>query len=94
MFGELMERPMTTMTSRQFNHDTARAKRAALSGPVIITDRGKPSFVLMTVDEYMRLASLGPSIADVLGVSTEAADIDIDFDVLRDRTPPRVIEFD
>lgn len=32
----------TTMTSREFNQDTSRAKRAAESGPVFITDRGPP----------------------------------------------------
>lgn len=33
----------TTMTSREFNQDTSRAKRAAESGPVFITDRGPPA---------------------------------------------------
>ena len=31
---------ITTLSSREFNHDTGRAKRAALKGPVFITDRG------------------------------------------------------
>ena len=39
--------PKTTSTfsSREFNQDTARAKRAANLGPVFITDRGKPEAV-------------------------------------------------
>src|SRR4051794_20804050 len=45
----------TVMTSREFNQDTARAKRAARNGPVFITDRGKPSHVLLTMEEYERL---------------------------------------
>jgi hypothetical protein len=31
---------ITTISSREFNQDTSRAKKAALQGPVIITDRG------------------------------------------------------
>jgi prevent-host-death family protein len=38
----------TTLTAREFNQDTGRAKRAAEDGPVIITDRGKPSHVLLS----------------------------------------------
>lgn len=45
----------TTITSRQFNQDTARAKRAAQKGPVFITTRGQPSHVLMSIDEFRRL---------------------------------------
>ena len=43
---------MITMTAREFNQDTARAKRLALNNPVLITDRGKPSHVLLDVTEY------------------------------------------
>lgn len=45
----------TTFTSREFNQDTARAKRAAKDGPVFITTRGEPSYVLLTKQEYDRL---------------------------------------
>ncbi len=34
---------ITTMTSREFNQDTSRAKKAAARGPVFITDRGWPA---------------------------------------------------
>lgn len=57
------------LTSREFNQDTARAKREAEHGPVFITDRGEPSHVLMTIDEYRRLAGEGrKSIAELLWV--------------------------
>ncbi|WP_454850360.1 type II toxin-antitoxin system prevent-host-death family antitoxin [Rhizobium binxianense] len=46
---------MTVMTSREFNQDTSGAKRAAAGGPVFITDRGKPSYVLLSIEEYQRL---------------------------------------
>ena len=56
----------TTMSSRAFNGDAARAKRAAAEGPVIITDRGRPAHVLLSWDEYARLTGQGARIADLL----------------------------
>lgn len=49
---------ITVMTSREFNQDRARAKRAARQGPVFITDRGQPSFVLITKAEFDRMKAL------------------------------------
>ena len=44
----------------------ARAKRAAKEGPVIITDRGRPAYVLMRHETYQRLAAQGPGIRALL----------------------------
>jgi prevent-host-death family protein len=57
---------MRILTSREFNQDVARAKRAANDGPVIITDRGRPAYVLMRHETYRRLAGQGPSIRALL----------------------------
>jgi hypothetical protein len=57
---------MPTFTSREFNQDVARAKRAAKEGPVIITDRGRPAYVLMRHETYRRLAGERPGIRAVL----------------------------
>jgi Antitoxin Phd_YefM, type II toxin-antitoxin system len=46
---------LTTLSSRQFNQDTGAAKRLAANGPVIITDRGKPAHVLLTIEEYEKI---------------------------------------
>ncbi|MGN5478347.1 type II toxin-antitoxin system prevent-host-death family antitoxin [Cupriavidus basilensis] len=46
---------VVTISSREFNQSAGEAKKAALSGPVFITDRGKPSHVLITIEEYRRL---------------------------------------
>lgn len=67
---------MTTISAREFNRDVSAAKRAAESGPVIITDRGVPSHVLISIDEYERI-SPRQSIADLLSMGE---DVDIDFD--------------
>jgi len=44
----------TTLTSREFNQDTSRAKKAARRGPVFITDRGRPAHLLLSIEEYRR----------------------------------------
>ena len=45
-----------TFTAREFNRDVSAAKRAAADGPVIVTDRGRPAYVLLEIDDYRRLA--------------------------------------
>ena len=67
---------MAAMSAREFNQDVSAAKRAAVHKPVIITDRGKPAFVLMSIAEYRRLVGPERSIVDWLSV-----DDDIDLDV-------------
>jgi prevent-host-death family protein len=57
---------MSTLTSREFNQDIARAKRAANEGPVIITDRGRPAYVLMRHETYQRLAGRALGIRALL----------------------------
>lgn len=66
---------ITTLSSREFNQDTSRAKQAAKDGPVFITDRGRLAHVLLTVEEYQRLSGASASIIDMLAMS-DAADID------------------
>lgn len=66
---------ITTLSSREFNQDTSRAKKAAQDGPVFITDRGRLAHVLLTVEEYQRLSGASASIIDMLAMS-DAADID------------------
>lgn len=59
---------ITTLSSREFNQDASRAKRAAKNGPVFITDRGRPAHVLLTVEEYRKLTGEGISILDLLAM--------------------------
>jgi hypothetical protein len=68
---------ITTLSSREFNQDSNRAKKAALDGPVFITDRGTPSHVLLSIDAYRKLTANPVSIVDLIGM-TDAADIDFD----------------
>lgn len=55
-----------TVSSRELNQDVGRAKRAAEDGPVVITDRGRPSHVLLSWTEYRRLSGGRRNLADVL----------------------------
>ena len=44
-----------TFSSRDFTRDVSAAKRAADDGPVFITDRGRPAFALLKIDDYYRI---------------------------------------
>src|SRR5690349_16960134 len=52
----IMPKGATQFSSRDFNQKTSEAKKAASQGPVFITDRGEPAYVLMSIEEYGRLA--------------------------------------
>lgn len=71
---------VTTVTSRELNQDVGGAKRAAQSGPVFITDRGKPAHVLLSIEDYRRLAGKGRSLVEALSMPGLA---DIDFEPRR-----------
>lgn len=67
-----------TLSSREFNQDTSRAKKATQDGPVFITDRGRPAHVLLSIKDYQLLTHSSQSIVDQL-----AMDDDIDFEPVR-----------
>jgi prevent-host-death family protein len=66
----------TTLTSREFNQDTARAKRAAQDGPVVITDRGRPTHVLLAYEDYAHLTMVD-RVLDLLGGPDGIADVEL-----------------
>lgn len=59
---------ITTLSSREFNQDASRAKKAANNGPVYITDRGRQTHVLLTVEEFQRISGQSASIIDMLAM--------------------------
>ena len=72
-----------TFSSRDFTRDVSAAKRAAVDGPVFITDRGRPAFALLKIDDYYRIAgNTGPSLLDVMDGIPGGQDIDFN--------PPRL----
>ncbi len=48
-----------TFSSREFTRDVSSAKRAAANGPVFITDRGRPAFALLKIEDYYRMTNQG-----------------------------------
>ncbi|MFA5733107.1 MAG: type II toxin-antitoxin system Phd/YefM family antitoxin [Acidithiobacillus sp.] len=76
---------ITTLTSREFNQDTGRAKKAATAGPVFITDRGKPAHVLLSIEDYQRLTSQHRNIIEALSMPG-LSDIEVEFPRLRELT--------
>ena len=71
---------VTTVSSREFNQASSRVKKAADKGPVIITDRGEPEYVILKYDVFERLTGGHKSIADCLALP----EAEVEF------TPPRV----
>jgi PHD/YefM family antitoxin component YafN of YafNO toxin-antitoxin module len=74
---------ITTLSSRQFNQDASKAKKAAEAGPVFITDRGRPAHVLLTFTEYRKLTGGRTKIADLLAMPG-SANIELDTPLARD----------
>ncbi len=67
---------MTTLTSREFNQDVGRAKREARMEPVFITDRGKPTHVLMSFDAFRQISGQTESIIDLLAMDEDSPDVE------------------
>jgi len=68
---------ITTVTSRELNQNLARAKRASRSGPVHITDRGRPAHVLLSYSDYQKLVGGGRKLTDALSMPG-LADLNLD----------------
>ncbi len=73
--------PITTLSSRQFNQHASEAKKAADRGPVFITDRGRPAHVLLSIEDYRKLAGGQITLAEAVA---QIGAPDVDFD------PPRL----
>ena len=58
---------ITTVSGREFARDLAHAKRATTRGPVFVTDRGKPTYALLKIEDYYKLTGEKPkSLLDVM----------------------------
>ena len=68
---------ISTFSSREFNQDVSKIKKAASSGPVFITDRGRPAHVLLTIEDYLKLTKTQKNIVELLYLP-EAADLEFD----------------
>jgi prevent-host-death family protein len=82
---------ITTVSSREFNQDTSKAKKAARRGPVVITDRGRPAHVLMSIEHYESLTGSSASIIELL--ASPGAE-KISFNPRKVRKLTRVVDLD
>lgn len=57
---------MKVFTSREFNQDVSRAKRLALVEPVFVTDRGKATHVLLSIEAYRQLVGKPETLPHLL----------------------------
>ena len=77
---------MRVVTSRELNQHIGYAREAAKSGPVFITHRGRPAHVLLSIEEYRRLAGQRRSLVEALSMPG-LADVDFDLPRIRIETP-------
>lgn len=58
---------MKIVTAREFNQDVSKAKRFAHAEPVFVTDRGRPTHVLLSLAAYRQLSGERQSVLDLIG---------------------------
>jgi PHD/YefM family antitoxin component YafN of YafNO toxin-antitoxin module len=83
--------PVTTLSSREFNQDMSRAKKAAQRGPVFIIDRGRPAHVLLAIEEYQKLVGRSKTLAEALHMPGAA---EVEFNSPKAGWMPKPAEFD
>lgn len=84
---------MSVMTCREFNQKTSLAQKYAETAPVIITHRGKPTFVLLKYEDYQQPNLVKRTIADALA-DPDPACADIDFPIQpRSKTQRPAVDF-
>lgn len=66
---------MRVISSRELNQDVSRAKRFARLEPVFITDRGRPTHVLLNIDAFRQLSGQRETLVDLLAMPTPSPDI-------------------
>ncbi len=74
------------VSARMFNQAPSTVKAMADKGPVFVTDRGEPTVVVLSIEDYERLAG-GGTIRDSLRM-----DVDVDFEPVVSHEPGRVTE--
>jgi hypothetical protein len=57
---------MKIVTAREFNQDISKAKRFAAIEPVFVTDRGRPTHVLLGIAAYRQLSGERQSVLDLI----------------------------
>jgi hypothetical protein len=79
----------TTFSSRDFTRDVSAAKRATAKGPVFVTDRGRPAFALLKIEDYHRLSGhpQGGTLLDLMSAIPGGAGVDFKPSKLKLKLP-------
>lgn len=80
-----------TFTSRDFNQNPSRIKRAAKDGTVIITERDRPDLVVMSYSAYTDLTGKRSTFLERIAMPDVPI---IDLDTTLPATGPRAAELD
>lgn len=85
---------MTVMTNHEFKQNVSQAQKTAQTEPVIITNRGEPTYVLMTYTEYEKTLQ-SKSVRSGLDalMPLDAADIELELQP-RSRAQRRPVDFE
>lgn len=59
---------MRSVSSRAFNQDVSAAKRLARIEPLLVTDRGRPTHVLLSYDAFQQLTGRPEGVIDLLAM--------------------------
>ena len=65
---------MRAIGSREFNQDVSHAKRLARIEPVVVTDRGRPTHVLLSIEAFRKLSGQQETIVELLSVPEDSLD--------------------
>ena len=75
--------------SNFFNSLFGKAKKTSHINPVIITERGKPTHVLLSYEEYQQMVNTQPKITDLLSLA-----VDVDFEPTKVVIQSKAVDFD
>ena len=73
---------INTISSRKFNQSVNDSKKLSQTGPLLITEDGRPSHVLLTYENYQRLSGVKGSVVDLLALPG-AEDIDLSIPTMK-----------
>lgn len=81
---------MQTTTSQAFNRQASALRHRASTEPLLITERGRPTHVLMSYAAYQALQKPSMSVADLLAMPVPD---DLDNFLQPSREIPRTADF-
>ena len=74
---------INTISSRKFNQSVNDAKKLSQTGPLLITEDGRPSHVLLTYENYQRVSGVKENVVDLLSFPG-SEDIDLPIVTMKD----------